>query len=380
MLAAAIAWEIYERTGSELHLGYVGLARALPVLILSLLGGHVADNFNRRSILTFTQLAFAVIMAALAIWSREVGPLWIGYVLLALLGCTRAFNGPARGSFMPLIIPQETFHNAVTWSTGLFYVSGVLGPILAGLLYAMRHTAWETYTISALFMLFFCLTTTRVNPLVEQAPASSAKFSPGTLFGGMSFVYRDKPVFGALAIDCIGVFLGGAVALLPVYAKDILHVESTGYGLLKSAIFMGSVVSAIVLAHRPPFKNAGRTFLIAVVLWALAVIGFGYSTNAYFAFFFLFVQGAVDNISVVIRHVLVQMRTPDSLRGRVSAVNSMFIDISNELGAFESGLVANWFTPLISVVSGGIGTLIVVGIVAVTNKPLRELKTILPPK
>lgn len=380
MLAAAIGWEIYERTKSELHLGYVGLARALPVLILSLIGGHVADNFNRRTILTFTQLAFAVIMAALAIWSRETGPLWIGYVLLALLGCTRAFNGPARGSFMPLIMTDETFHNAVTWSTGLFYVSGVLGPIIAGWLYSLTSTAWETYSISALFMLLFCLTTTRVNPLVAQSPPSSTKFSLATLFGGMSFVYRDKPVFGALAIDCIGVFLGGAVALLPVYAKDILHVESTGYGLLKSAIFLGSMVSAIVLAHRPPFKNAGRTFLFAVVLWALAVIGFGYSTNVYFAFGFLFLQGAVDNISVVIRHVLVQMRTPDSLRGRVSAVNSMFIDISNELGAFESGLVASWFTPLISVVSGGIGTLVVVGVVAITNKPLRELKAILPPK
>lgn len=380
MLAAAIAWEIYERTESELHLGYVGLARALPVLILSLFGGHVADNFNRRSILTFTQLAFAVIMGGMAIWSREVGPLWVGYVLLALLGCTRAFNGPARGSLMPLIIPDGVFHNAVTWSTGLFYVSGVLGPIIAGWMYSLTATAWETYSISALFMLLFCLTSTRVQPLVEQAPPSSAKFSLGTLFGGMSFVYRDKPVFGALAIDCVGVFLGGAVALLPVYAKDILNVGPTGYGLLKSAIFLGSVVSAIVLAHRPPFKNAGRTFLFAVVVWALAVIGFGYSTNVYFAFLFLFLQGAVDNISVVIRHVLVQMRTPDSLRGRVSAVNSMFIDISNELGAFESGLVANWFTPLISVVSGGIGTLVVVGVVAITNKPLRELKTILPPK
>ncbi len=380
MLAAAIGWEIYDRTGSAMELGYVGLARAVPVLILSLLGGHIADNFNRRTILSITQLAFAVIMGGLAIWSRDAGPLWVGYVLLVLLGCTRAFNGAARASIMPMIIPDGTFHNAVTWSTGLFYAAGILGPIFAGWLYSLASTAWETYSISALFMLVFCVTSTRVRPLVEQTPPSTAKFSMQTLFGGMSFVYRDKPVFGALAIDCIGVFLGGAVALLPVYAKDILNVGPTGYGILKSAIFVGSVVSAIVLAHRPPFKNAGRTFLFAVVLWAFAVIGFGYSTNVYFAFLFLFLQGAVDNISVVIRHVLVQMRTPDSLRGRVSAVNSMFIDISNELGAFESGLVANWTTPIISVVSGGIGTLIVVGVVAVTNKPLRELKTILPSK
>jgi MFS family permease len=374
MLSTAIGWEIFARTHSELHLGYTGLARSLPVVFLSLIGGHTADVFDRRRILIITQLVGAATIAALAYWSGSDLPLLVCYLLLGMLGCVRAFNGPARGSLMPQLVPPESFHNAVTWSAGLFHASGVLGPLAAGFIIALTQSAWQVYALSAFFMFFFALSALRMKPLIAQSPGH--KFSMASLLGGMSFVFKDKPIFGALLIDCLGVLLGGATALLPKYADDILHVGPQGLGWLRAAVYLGAVTSAVVLAYRKPFQHAGWTFLIAVALWALCVIGFGFATNFYLSFLFLFLQGAIDNVSVVIRHVLVQARTPDAIRGRVSAVNGLFIDVSNELGAYESGLMASWLGTVTSVVGGGVGTLLVVSVIAVFNKPLRQLGVI----
>lgn len=373
MLATAVGWEIFERTKDPLHLGYTGLARALPVVLLALPGGHLADVFNRRWIIMISQALFAVAAFLLAWWSWSDGPIWLVYVLLAMMGCLRAMNGPARGAFLPLIVPGKDFHNVVAWSTGIFHLSGVAGPLIAGWLIGRTGVAHWVYVGTGCATLVFSLSMMFITPLVKQTPAG--KMTVESMLSGLGFVYRDKPVFGAIVIDCVGVLLGGATALLPMYADDILKVGPEGLGLLRASTFAGAALMSVGLAFLPPFKNAGRTFLIAVALWGVAVICFGLSTSFWVAMVFLFLQGAIDNVSVVIRHVLVQARTPDHLRGRVSAVNTMFIEISNELGAFESGLVAKWLGPVLSVVTGGIGTLIVVGVVAATNKPLRELKT-----
>jgi MFS family permease len=378
MLATAVGWEIFQRTNDPLHLGYTGLARALPVVLLALPGGYLADVVNRRWIILISQALFACAAWLLAWWSWASGPIWLVYVLLSLMGCTRAMNGPARGAFLPLIVPNKDFQNVVAWSTGLFHLSGVLGPLLAGWLIGRTGAAHWVYMATGAATMVFSLSMVFIHPLVKQTPAG--KITVRSMLSGLGFVYQDKPVFGAIVIDCVGVLLGGATALLPIYADEILKVGPEGLGALRSATFAGAALMSLILAFRRPFQNAGRTFLIAVALWALAVIGFGLSTSFWVAMVFLFMQGAIDNVSVVIRHILVQMRTPDELRGRVSAVNTMFIEISNEMGAFESGVVAKWLGPVLSVVTGGIGTLIVVGTVAVTNKPLREMKTLVTPE
>lgn len=377
MLGTAVSWEIFERTADPLHLGLTGLARALPVMLLALPGGHLADVFDRRWIIMISQAFFAVAAFLLAWWSWAAGPIWLVYLLLAMMGCLRAMNGPARGAFLPLIVPGKDFHNVVAWSTGLFHISGVIGPLIAGWLIGRTGVAHWVYLATGFATLMFSLSMLFIHPLVKQTPAG--KMTVESMLSGLGFVYRDKPVFGAIVIDCVGVLLGGATALLPLYAKEILKVGPDGLGALKAATFMGAAMMSVALAFLPPFKNAGRTFLIAVALWGVAAICFGLSTSFWVAMAFLFVQGAIDNVSVVIRHILVQSRTPDHLRGRVSAVNTMFIEISNELGAFESGVVAKWLGPVMSVVTGGIGTLLVVAGVAATNKPLRQLKTMTMP-
>lgn len=381
MLSTAIGWEIYERTDSELHLGYAGLARALPVIVLALPGGQAADLFSRKAIVAASQVAFAALGAILAWVSFAEGPLWSLYLILVLTGCVRAFNGPARGSLLPLLVPPEHFHNAVTWNTGVFHAAGVAGPVLAGLLIAASGEAWPVYACMAAASLGFAVCACFLRPRV--VPRIPGRFTIRSMLGGLGYVRRERVVLGAILIDCLGVLFGGATALLPVFARDILSVGPEGLGALRAAPYIGAVVTAVILAHRPPFKRAGRTFLLAVALWAVAVIGFGLSTSFVAALLFLALQGAIDNISVVIRHVLVQVRTPDELRGRVTAVNSMFIEVSNELGGFESGAASAAFRAVtgatiaagavFSVVSGGVGTLAVLGIVAWRIPELRKL-------
>lgn len=384
MLAMAIGWEVYERTHSEMALGITGLCRALPVVLLALPAGHASDIFSRKWIVVAGQTGFALATAALAAWSYLDGPLWMVYALLVVTGCVRAFAGPARGALLPLIVPRDTFLNAVAWNTGVFHTSGVLGPLVAGWIIHELNAAWPVYLCTAGLTAFMAVAATTITPLYPQRPVG--KFTLATMMNGLGYVRKEKTVFGAILIDCLGVLLGGATALLPVYAADILHVGATGLGALRSATYVGAVLMAVYLAHRPPFVRAGRAFLTAVILWAVCAIVFGLSTSFWLSLVLLAAQGAIDNISVVIRHVLVQVRTPDELRGRVSAVNTMFIEVSNELGAFESG-GASWVYRAItgatvsagavfSVVSGGIGTLLVVAAVAWKIPELRRLGTL----
>lgn len=406
MQAMALGWEVYERTDSALHLGLVGLSRALPVIALALPAGQVVDTLNRKRVLIGTQFLFAAVSAGIAAASYLQASLAWLYALVVLSGCARVFNGPSRSSLLPQLIPvgrdgrtdPEIFHNAVTWNSGVFHLSAVLGPMAAGGIIAAMQAmdahrpegqspvaaAWPVFALTSIGCVIFGLSACFLRPRPNQRAAdrlSLAALRSGML-AGARHVWTEKTVLGAITLDLFAVLLGGATALLPLYARDILHVGPGGLGVLKAAPYVGAVVMSLVLAHRPPFARAGRALLWSVAGFGLCIIVFGLSRSFILSLAALFVSGALDNISVVIRHVLVQMRTPEELRGRVSAVNSVFIESSNELGAFESGLAAVLFQKVLgsavlgavgSVVSGGIGTVLVVAAVAWWLPEVRRL-------
>ncbi len=389
MLSMAVGWEIYDRTGSFMALAYAGLARAVPVLLLALPAGHLADLYNRRNILVVTQTCFALAAGALAAASYLHAPVWVYYVLLVVSGAARCFNGPARSSLLPMIVPGPAFQNAVTWNTGVFQVAAIVGPLLAGLMIDASRwrggepAAWPVYLVTAAGCAAFAFTASGMRVPASAGPrVNGSVFSFSSMVAGMSHVYKDKAILAALTLDMFAVLLGGATALLPVYTKDILHAGAVWLGILKASQFVGALVMSVWLAHRPPFRQAGATLLWSVAAFGVCMIVFGFSTNVWLSLAALFVSGAVDTISVVIRHVLVQTRTPDHVRGRVSAVNSVFIESSNQLGEFESGAVAaaagKWLGPVggavFSVVSGGVGTILVVVGIALAWPEIRKLK------
>jgi len=382
MLGTAVGWEIYERTGDALHLGYAGLARALPVILLALPAGHIIDHLSRKRVLVVTQVAMGLGAMLLATASAMLAindprGVWAIYGALVLMGCARSFNGPSRASLLPLIVRPNEFHNAVTWNSGIFQLSATMGPIAAGVLIGRMHVAWPVYALCAGACLIFALTATRLTP--NEGDRAVGKVSFKSMTAGVNYLWHEKTILGTITLDLFAVLLGGATALMPVYAKDILKVGPEGLGVLRAAPYVGAFLMALALAHRPPFTRSGRALLGSVAGFGVCTILFGYCGlfpapyGLAIALGSLFTAGALDNISVVIRHVLVQARTPNHLRGRVSAVNSVFIESSNELGAFESGLVARLFSPLVSVVSGGIGTLAVVAVVALAFPQLRKL-------
>jgi MFS family permease len=400
MQGTALGWEIYERTGDALALGLVGLARALPVLVLALPAGQIVDMLDRRKVLIFTQIAFAGASVLLTLGSmHEVGVVWM-YVLIALTGCARVFNGPSRSSLLPLIVKPENFHSAVTWNSGVFQLAATLGPILAGTVIWASGAAWPVYLIAGVSCLWFAGACVFIRPHREQARSNGRNgrngprprglrglwsvVRPGVLVPGMldgvRHMWREKTVLGAISLDMFAVMLGGATALMPIFAKDILQVGPVGLGALKAAPYVGALVMALVMAHRRPIARAGPALLWSVAWFGVFTIVFGFSENFVLSMAMLLALGAVDNISVVIRHTLVAARTPDELRGRVSAVNSVFIESSNELGGLLSGVVAKLAGAVFSVVTGGIGTVVVVAIMAATLPELRRLGKLENPK
>ena len=370
MLTVAVGWELYERTNSALALGLVGLTQMIPMVLFTLPAGHVADNHDRKRIIVFMSFIIACASAGLtliSLWKADV--FWI-YSCLFVAGTARTFLWPASSAFMPHLVSRSEFSKAVTWSSGSFQLSSVVGPAAGGAVIALTRHAAPVYAFNAVAAVICLLLMSLVGR--RHVVALKEKMTVGSLIAGFKFVFASHIILGIITLDLFAVLLGGATALLPVYAKDILRAGPSGLGLLQAALPLGSLICALVLAHRPPLKKAGRTLLWAVAIFGLATIGFGVSRWFWFSMVMLIVCGIVDNISVVVRHTLVQLLTPDEKRGRVSAVNSLFIGTSNELGGFESGFVANWFGPVFSVVSGGIGTILVVLVVALVWPQIRR--------
>jgi MFS family permease len=362
MQTVAVQWEIYERTKSPLALGLVGLVQFLPVISLTLPAGHEADRSHRKAIVMIAMLSIACGSLALAWISRTQGDIAWMYLVLLLSGVARAFLQPAKASLLPHIVPREVFSNAVTWNMSGFQLAAILGPAAGGQIIGYAKVAWPVYLLDAFstFAFFVLLAMVHVPRHAVTASAATGR----ALLASLRFVWGNKTILAAITLDMFAVLLGGAVALLPIYADDILDVGPRGLGWLRTAPALGALVFSFVLAHRPPLEHAGKTLLWVVAGFGLATIVFGVSRSYPLSLAVLFLTGAFDIVSVVIRHTLVQLLTPDEMRGRVSAINSVFIGASNELGAFESGLVAQLFTPTLSVVSGGVGTILVVAAIA----------------
>jgi len=370
MLTVAVGWELYERTHSALNLGMVGLAQMGPMILFTLPAGHVADNFNRKRIIVLMTFIIACASLGLTLISAlQAEVFWI-YFCVFVAGTARTFLWPASSAFLPNLVSRQQFSKAVTWSSGSFHLSSVIGPAAGGALIALTGHAAPVYAANAAAAIL-CLLLIGLIRRHHLAPVKE-KMTASSLGAGFKFVFANKIILGTITLDLFAVLLGGATSLLPVYAKDILRAGPSGLGILQAALPAGSLLCSLILAHRRPMQKAGRALLWAVGGFGLATIGFGLSHWFWLSFLLLFVCGALDNISVVVRHTLVQLLTPDEKRGRVSAVNSLFIGTSNELGGFESGLVAYLVTPVFSVVSGGVGTILIVIGVALVWPEIRK--------
>ncbi len=359
MQSVAVGWELYTRTRSTLSLAMVGLVQALPVLLLSLWAGHVADRFSRKNVVLATAFVMTCGSVGLASVSWLHAPVWASYVCLGMIGIAGAFSFPARWAFMPELVPEKDFHNAVTWRSSAWQVAAMVGPGLGGLGIAAFKSATPVYLADAAcgMVVLSMIAAIRGRPAVKRLrePMEWASLS-----AGFRYVWNSPLVLAAITLDMFAVLLGGSVALLPVFAEDILKIGPVGLGVLRAAPSVGALMMALTLAHRPPLKRAGRDLLLAVIGFGVATVVFGLSRSPTLSFLMLFLTGAFDNISVVVRSTLIQVRTPDAMRGRVSAVNSIFIGMSNEVGAFESGVAARLLGTVPSVVLGGIGCVIVV--------------------
>jgi MFS family permease len=359
MQSVAIGWQVYNLTHRPRDLGLVGLSQFLPGILLFLVAGHTADRLPRQRILQTCSAAFSTIsLLLLALTLHGLDSVWPVYGVLLLNGTIRAFNMPTGQAFLPQLVKEADFPNAVAWSASILQAALITGPMAGGLLYGLSGTPVPVYCTAAGCYLLGLLLISRIRVQVPQRPRGVA--SPGVMLEGLRFIWREKLVLGAISLDLFAVLLGGAVALLPIYAKDILHAGTTGLGILRAAPGCGAIGMAVLVAHRPIARRAGMTMLGCVFGFGVCTIVFGLSRNLALSLTALMVLGACDMVSVIIRHTLIQLGTPDAMRGRVSSVNMVFIGASNEVGQFESGITAEWFGTVPAVVLGGIGTLLVV--------------------
>jgi MFS family permease len=376
MQAVAVGWQVYEVTKRALDLGLVGLAQFLPGILLFLVSGHASDRFNRRKVLGTCYAGYALcsglLLVIAQVGAHSVRPITVRpiYAVLILLGVVRSFNGTASRSILPQLVPDEHFANAVAWNATTFQAATILGPSLGGILYALFRGPSAVYAAAMLTAVGALVSTFRIKtrPQARRREPTTLK----TVFAGLNFIWREKLILGAISLDLFAVLLGGAVALLPVYAREILHTGPWGLGLLRTAPGVGAAVMAVALAHRPLRGRAGPTLLWSVAGFGVFTILFGISTSLVLSLLALICLGAADMISVIIRATLVQLRTPDEMRGRVMAVDMVFIGTSNELGQFESGLTAQWFGTVPAVLLGGVGTLVVIAIWAWKFPELRR--------
>ena len=375
MQGVAVAWQVYGLTGRALDLGLVGLAQFLPGVLLFLAAGQTADRVPRQRILKSCYGAFSLVsFLLLALSLRGVASAWPIYAALLLNGVVRAFNGPASQAFLPLMVPQEHFPNAVAWGSSIFQGAMILGPVAGGLLYGFTGSPTAVYASAAAAYLMGLALISAIRVKLAQRPRGAAGL--GVVLEGLRYIWREKLVLGAISLDLFAVLLGGAVALLPIYARDILKVGAAGLGILRSGPGIGAVTMAIVVAHWPLKRHAGAAMLWCVAGFGVFTVVFGLSRNIALSMAALILVGACDMVSVIVRHTMVQLATPDEMRGRVSAVNMIFIGASNEVGQFESGLTAQWFGTVPAVVIGGIGTLVVVAFWAWLFPALRQVNAL----
>jgi len=374
MLSFAVAWELWLRTHSAFVLGLVGLAQALPVIAFSLHAGHVADQFNRRRIVILAHLLTGLSALGLAYLSYSSGSLPLIFLCLFGIGVARAYNDPALSALVPETIPVRLFTSAATWNSSAWQTASIVGPAAAGLLAAWLHSVTLIYVIEALGALVFIALVTMIQS--KPLPLAEKSETWESLRQGLNFVRSNKIILSAITLDMFAVLFGGAVALLPIYATDILKVGAEGLGIMRAAPSIGALLMAFLLANLPPMKNAGRTLLWAVAGFGVATVVFGLSTSFLLSLVMLGLLGALDNISVVIRATLLLTQPPNEMRGRVSSVNSIFIGVSNELGSFESGFAAALLGPVLAVAGGGVMTVLVALAVSRFFPQLTALKTL----
>lgn len=359
MLSVGIGWQMYDLTNSPMALGLVGLCQFLPQLLLTLVVGHVADHYNRRLICVCTRLSMAMTVGILAYgnMSSTISAEMI-YLCAALLGTAKAFEMPANQAILPNLIPNELLSRAVSAIASAREISVIAGPALGGLIYLLGPTTLYLSSMTFFFISCIIMFFLHYNFTVK----SKSPISMTHLLGGITFIRGNKVILGSVSLDMFAVLLGGATALLPIVAKDILHTGPWGLGLLRCSPALGALLMSIYLARRPIKHSVGKIMFAAVAIFGAATILFGLSENLILSMIALVLLGLSDMISVVIRSTLVQLETPDEMRGRVSAANSVFIGSSNQLGEFESGVTAAWFGVVPAIVIGGVGTIAVVGL------------------
>ena len=371
MQSVAVGWQVYEITRRPLDLGLVGLAQVLPGLLLFLVSGHAADRFERRKVVTLCYCGFTLCSALLLIlaWGHSHSVHLI-YAVVVLLGVVRAFNAPVSRALLPQLVPEEHFPNAVAWNASIFQGATILGPSVGGFLYALSRGPSAVYATAVATGFLAISSTLRIKLRTQARQREPVTWT--TVSAGFRYIWSHKLVLGSISLDMFAVLLGGAVALLPVYASVILKTGPWGLGLLRSAPGVGAAAMAILLAHRPLRRRAGLTMLWCVAGFGVFTIIFGVSRSLVVSLMALLLVGASDMVSVIVRAILVQLATPDEMRGRVNAVDMIFIGVSNELGEFESGLTAQWFGTVPAVVLGGVGTLLVIGLWAWIFPELRN--------
>ncbi len=375
MLSVAVGWQVYDITGQPLALGLSGLALFLPGFLLALPGGHVADRRDRRKILLVCHLIFASSAATLAAVSasshKGLVPI---YAVLIVLGAVRAFSGAAGQSYMPNLVERAHLERAVALGSSCWQLAMIGGPSLGGVVYAATGKASVVYALCTVMSLiaFGAVLAIGHDPKTSN-PKPTGRATWGTLLAGIRYVWSNKPILGSISLDLFAVLLGGAVALLPIFARDYLKVGAWGFGILRSAPAIGAATIAIILAYFPLRRRAGVVMFVCVLIFGVATMVFGWSRSFPLSVAALLILGAADMFSVVVRSTLIQIRTPDEMRGRVSAVNMVFIGASNELGEFESGVTAAWLGPELAVIVGGIGTCIVVVLWALMFPQLRKV-------
>lgn len=368
--AVALGWDIYERTGSAMALAFMGLVQVVPVILLFLPAGQMADRFDRRWIMVLSQLLWCAgsIELALSAW-MGASVTWM-YLGLAASGTAMVINRPARDALLPQVVPLPLLARAVSWSSSGFQLASICGPALAGITIALGG-AVPVYMINSLVALVALALTLAI--AVRPVPRNRRALSWEQLFAGLTHVWHTKVVLGLMVTDLLAILLGGVTAMLPIYAKDILQVGPAGLGWLSAAPALGAVTMALIQGCRRPYEQSGRAFFVAMALFGLAMLTFGLSNWFWLSFAALVVGGGCDLVGAVIRQTVIQLQTPDALRGRVSAVNRVFISSSNELGAFRAGLLASLAGPLLTVVAGGTLTVIIAIVGARLFPGLRRL-------